>query len=252
MTRDGLPLRSCPMPVPRGRVVGLAAAALLALLVGGCATPIGVRRVSEQAVYRQLTASAVSVGEPSAASEQFLQRLALSDAYRTHPAWTLAQLRSGLGAPDEHDRLFVLAELSFLHAQRSNDQSYHLAAALYAYAFLFPADPATAPDAHDPRLRMADDLYNRAIINGLGTGGKDGEVDLSPRQLALPFGTLDLASDPSRFTYGGYRLTHFVSLDDLEIRGMRNRYRTAGSAPRWRRKSTRRRRGARTSGSRNR
>jgi len=184
--------------------------------------------VSEQQVYRHLTKSVVSVGEPSAASEQFLQRLALRDYFRTHPAWTLAQLRSGLGGPDEHDRLFVLAELSFRHAERSHDRSYHLAAALYAYAFLFPADPATAPDEYDPRLRMAVDLYNRAIANGLASGSDDGEVDLSPRRLALPFGTLDLASDPSRFTYGGYQLVHFVPLDDLEIRGMRNRYRTAG------------------------
>jgi uncharacterized protein YcfL len=38
---------------PRGRL-GIATATLLALLVTGCATPIGVRRVSEQAVYRQL------------------------------------------------------------------------------------------------------------------------------------------------------------------------------------------------------
>ena len=212
---------------PRGRL-GIATATLLALLVTGCATPIGVRRVSEQAVYRQLTASAVSSDEPSAASAQFLQRLALRDAYRAQPAWTLATLRSGLGGPDEHDRLFVLAELSFLHAERTRDRSYDLAAALYAYAFLFPADPATAPDEYDPRLRMAVGVYNRAIVNGLATGNTDKEVDLSPRKLALPFGALDLASDPSRFTYGGYQLVHFVPLDDLEIRGMRNRYRTPG------------------------
>ncbi len=212
---------------PRGRLE-MATAALLALLVAGCATPIGVRRVSEQAVYRQLTASAVSTDEPSAASEQFLQRLALRDAYDAQPAWTLAELRSGLGRLDEHDRLFVLAELSFLHAERTHDRTYDLAAALYAYAFLFPADRATTPDEYDPRLRMAVGVYNRAIVNGLATGNRDKEVDLSPRQLALPFGTLDLASDPSRFTYGGYQLVHFVPLDDLEIRGMRNRYRTPG------------------------
>jgi pimeloyl-ACP methyl ester carboxylesterase len=202
-------------------------AAMGALLLTGCATPIGVRQVSEQEVYRQLTASVVSVDEPSAASEQFLQRLALREYYRTNPAWTIATLRSGLGRPDEHARLFVLAELSFLHADRSHDRSHYLAAALYAYAFIFPEDPATAPDAYDPRLRTAVDVYNRAITNGLATDDGN-EVDLSPQRLALPFGTLDLESNPAGFTYGGYRLTNFVSLDALEIRGMRNRYRTAG------------------------
>ena len=76
-------------------------------------------------------------------------------------------------------------------------------------------------------LRLAVDLYNRGIALGLATNdGK--EVDLSARQLSLPFGSLDLAVNPKGFSYGGYHLTKFVSLADLEVRGLRNTYRRAG------------------------
>ena len=37
-----------------------------------------------------------------------------------------------------------------------------------------------------------------------------------------------MAVDPKGFNYGGYHLTKFVSLADLEVRGLRNTYRRAG------------------------
>jgi hypothetical protein len=44
----------------------------------------------------------------------------------------------------------------------------------------------------------------------------------------LPFGSLDLQSDPHGFLYGGYHLNQFVSLSDVKVRGLRNTYRHAG------------------------
>ncbi len=76
-------------------------------------------------------------------------------------------------------------------------------------------------------MRLAVDLYNRGIALGLAT--KDGkEVGLTERQLSVPFGSFNLSVEPDGFKYGGYRLTSFVSLADLEVRGLRNTYRTAG------------------------
>ncbi len=47
------------------------------------------------------------------------------------------------------------------------DQAYYLAAAVYAYALLFPDDPQSVPlDPADPRLRLAYDLYNRGLAEG--------------------------------------------------------------------------------------
>jgi hypothetical protein len=197
------------------------------MFAGSCATPVGVKRLNEQAAHRELNSSILSTGKPSDYSTQVLERSALSDRFKTDPREVLGELYSGLGKPDERDRLFALSELSFAYAQDSGNQSYYLASAAYAYAFLFPEIPNDAPSPYDPRLRLAVDLYNRGIALGLATS--DGKlVDLSERQLSLPFGSLRLTANPEEFNYAGNRLTNFVSLADLEVRGLRNTYRRAG------------------------
>jgi hypothetical protein len=64
----------------------------------------------------------------------------------------------------------------------------------------------------------------------LGLATNDGkEVDLSERQLNLPFGSLSLGVvNPEGFSYGGNHLTKFVSIADLKVHGLRNTYRKAG------------------------
>src|ERR1700732_3561153 len=178
------------------------------LCTGGCATPVGGKRLDEQAAQRDLNANVLSTGKPSDYSTQLLERSALSERFKSDPQTVLAKLNSGLGKPDERDRLFALSELSFAYAEESGNQSYYLGSAAYAYAFLFPPNPADAPGPYDPRLTLAVDLYNRGIALGLAT--KDGkEVDLSARQLSLPFGSLDLGVNPEGFTYAGNHLPKF-------------------------------------------
>ena len=204
-----------------------AALALIALFASGCATPVGVKRLDEQAAHREFNANVLSTGTPSDYSTQILERLAFSDRFESDPQTVLAELNSGLGKPDERDRLFALSELSFDYAGESGNQSYYLASVAYRYALLFPTNPADAPGPYDPRLRLAIDLYNRGIALGLAT--KDGkEVDLSERQLSLPFGSLSLGIEPEGFNYGGSHLTKFASLADLDVRGLRNTYRRPG------------------------
>ena len=200
---------------------------LIVLLSSGCATPVGVTRLNEQDAHRELSANVLSAGKPSSYSTQLLERTALSERFKSDPEPVLAELNSGLANTDERDRLFALSELSFVHAQASSNRSYYLASAAYAYAFLFPTNSADAPNQYDPRLRLAVDLYNRGIALGLATNnGK--HVDLSERQLNLPFGSLSLGANQEGFKYAGNHLTEFVSLDDLKVRGLRNTYRTAG------------------------
>jgi hypothetical protein len=214
----------------RASIVRSASIVVLAWIVlsaSGCATPVGVKRLDEQAAHRELNANILSTGKPSDYSTQILERSALTERFKNDPPTVLAELNSGLGKPDERDRLFALSELSFAYAEDSGNQSYYLASAAYAYAFLFPSNPADAPGPYDPRLTLAVDLYNRGIALGLAT--KDGkEIDLSARQLNLPFGSLDLSVEPEGFIYAGNHLTKFVSLADLKVRGLRNTYRRAG------------------------
>ena len=84
-----------------------------------------------------------------------------------------------------------------------------------------PLDPA------DPRLRLAYDLYNRGLAEGLASAdGKEVVLRSGPR--LLPFGTLEIHSTAATVSWAGYSLEHFVPAANLEVRGLSNRYRQAG------------------------
>ena len=203
--------------------------ALLIILVftAGCATPVGVRKLDPKAVQRTLTANVLSTGKLSAPSVQVLNRFGLVDEFHHHPVQVIAKLHAGLPGVSEADRLFTLTETSFLYAGRSNDRSYFLAAACNAYAFLFPKDQSTAPGCFDPRYRVAVDLYNRSIAEGL-TAANGSEVLLKAGVYKLPHSSLTISINPAEFDWGTYRLVHFKQAAELGVRGLRNRYRWPG------------------------
>ena len=199
---------------------------LVAVLgVAGCATvPVGVIRADANTVRRQLTVSALSGEEPSIPSRNVLNRLSLSDSFDDDPEKVLADLRSLALATGENDLYFALAELSFLHAEKTGNRAGHLAAALYAWSYLFGDHP---PDPFDPRLRAAADIYNRALTKGLSIA--DGEyVELRGGTFPLPFGQLKIEFDEKVLDWNGRHLRNFVPVAELEVHGLRSRFRTPG------------------------
>ena len=199
----------------------------LALAAAGCATPIGVIRVDPRTAQRELTANALNSDRPSSFSARELLNLDLYETFDDTPKQALIKLHKGLAPSGDEDRLFALAELSFFYAENSNDRSYYLAAAAYASAFLLPGKNGTPPRAIDPRGRWAVDIYNRALAQGFASD--DGEhVVLQGGHFALPFGGLTVTFDERDLLWAGFRLTDFVSAADLEVRGLRNRYRNPG------------------------
>ena len=94
----------------------------------GCATPVGVTQLG---LFRPAIAS-----RPKARSRQAspLNRprwcsgdSGFFDRFEAQPETVLAELHRGLSPAGDEDRLFTLAELSFLHAQRTGDREYFLA-----------------------------------------------------------------------------------------------------------------------------
>ena len=213
-------------------------ALLVALLAvaGACATPVGVTREDPKVLYRALSKSVLSADTPSAFTEQLLRRRGLDEAFEKDPEAVLAELHQTRTSRDS-DRLFALAELSFIHGRETHKRGYLLASAVYAYAYL--ADPErrtqVAPAA-DPRVRWAVDLYNVALTFGLMESSPPAndvdrpreDVLLTDRTLDLPFGRIQLQGRPEQFVWGGYRLTRFIPLIDYQVRGLRNRYRQPG------------------------
>ncbi|MGZ8159996.1 MAG: esterase/lipase family protein [Methylobacter sp.] len=199
----------------------------------GCATPVGINPVDIQTGYQLNTESALSAGQPSEASKMVLRRNGLMDRFEIEPATVLAELHAGLKPADDEDKLFALAELSLLHGQNTGDPAYFLASAVYAWSILFPGDSSKVQlKASDPRFRLAYDLYNQGLAQGLADTeeGDNGEIEvqLKPGEYKLPFGKLNLTMDESRLSWGGYQLERFISTTTLGIRGLRNRYRTPG------------------------
>jgi pimeloyl-ACP methyl ester carboxylesterase len=203
----------------------------IALILSGCTTPVSVKHVDIQTAYGNQTASAISSSRPSNASSIVLRQHGLQDRFDTEPAVVLAELHKGLKPAGDDDQLFALAELSLLHAQQTNDRAYYLASAVYAWSLLYPGDgkgmqiPPT-----DPRFRLAYDIYNQAVAEGLAAPGdaEEHEVRLKAGNYKLPFGILQVSLDESGMSWGGYPLDRFISTTALEVEGLRNRYHNSG------------------------
>jgi pimeloyl-ACP methyl ester carboxylesterase len=200
----------------------------LPLLLATCAAPVTVERVDPRSVHRELTANVLTVGEESGASRNVLYRWDLTERFESDPERALAHLHAAVvGGRAGRDELFALAELSFLHAEQTGKQEYYLAAAVYAYALLFPHGVAEPLYPVDRRLRVAADLYNRGLTSGFASADRS-VVELRGGTRTLPFGELTVELDPKWLRWGDRRLVNFVPVADLEVRGLRERYRRTG------------------------
>jgi pimeloyl-ACP methyl ester carboxylesterase len=199
----------------------------LLFLITSCATPIGVNYVERSIAYHSLTANVLSAEKPSSFSARELINLNLYQLFVNEPEKALAEMHAGLAHEGDENRVFALAELSFAYAQKSGDRSHYLASAVYAYAFLMPGKHGSPPKGIDPRFRWAADIYNQAFTQAAKS--KDGAYALPMGgKFKLPFGEIIVEFNETDLIWGDFRLKNFVPAADLEVRGLRNRYRTPG------------------------
>jgi pimeloyl-ACP methyl ester carboxylesterase len=196
------------------------------VLVVACTPPIEVRRVSPRQAQRRLTSNVLTSGDLSPPTQNLLYDRDLIDRYVNDPAGALATLHGDFVAGRlQPTDAASLAELSFRYAGHGGGSPYYLASAVYSWAYLFPRDPGANPRSFDPRVRLACDLYNRGITQGLKRGEN---VDVGGGTYPLPFGTLDLAVDRSTLAWGGHQLIDFYPVADLEVKGFPTYYRWPG------------------------
>ncbi len=214
-----------PRRVPRSsaRLVPLIA---VALSLACASAPVRIERANPRAVQRDITSNVLSTGELSPRSRQVLERLSLRDDYEKQPVSTLSILHGQLATEGDHRRLSTLAELSFHYAERERDRTYYLLSAVYAYALLFPGPGQETLDASDPRIRLAYDLYNRALTEALTDD--TGRVQFRAGRYPLPIGSVDIALDEEETFWAGHRMSDFIAAADYEVMGIRNRYRRPG------------------------
>jgi len=179
-------------------------------------------------VERQLDSNVIATQHLSEASRIVLHRTHLLARFTTDPDEAIASLHRTLAAePADPEVLFALAEMAFLQALRPDQQPHALAAAVYAYAFLFPADPHQRPSGFDPRMRTACDIYNRSLIRAFASADRT-RFDVQTGRYPLAFGSLEVTFDPTGARWGDHRLSHFTPADELRITGLQIRYRRPG------------------------
>ena len=101
-----------------------------------------------------------------------------------------------------------------------------MAAAVYAYAFLFPGATGPRPGPFDPRFRMAADLYNWALTAAFAS--KDGPEVVPRRDVRCPSGGSRSRSIPPTCASGDRELYRFIPVAELEVQGLAMRYRWPG------------------------
>jgi pimeloyl-ACP methyl ester carboxylesterase len=206
-----------------------AACLLMALLLlGGCAAPLTIQQLSPQASYDQLNRSALSSNRLSEYTLTVLRRHGLLDTWRQDPAAGIAALRKQVVAsPDLWHQLFALAELSYLRGRRDGSRPDALAAAIYAWAFLFPEHSVDRPSPFDPRFRQACDIYNLGLTAAFTPAG-GGPVRLASGSYAVPFGTVDIEFNPDQLRWGDRTLVSFEPTSTMKVRGMQSIFRDPG------------------------
>ena len=194
---------------------------------GAAPRPIGVHYVDRSVAYHSLTGNVLSTERPSSFSARELVNLNLYQRFEEDPVGALAEMHAGLAPTGDEDRIFALAELSFFYANNSGDRSYYLAAAVYAYAFLMPGQHGTPPSGIDPRLRWAADIYNQALTQAAKSHDGAYAIPMGGT-FRLPFGELTVTFNEADLIWADYRMKDFIPAADVEVRGLRNRYRTPG------------------------
>lgn len=198
-------------------------------VLAGCATPIGIRTADPREVQRYLTRSVLTDSQPSDFSLNELRRYDLLEAYGREPDAALAALHAKALAQDLPPKaLFALAELWFLRAEQTQQQAAYAAAVIYSYALLFPGAERAPLEGLDPRVRIAADLYNRALTSAFKRT-KRGTLELAGgAEVALPFGRIRVTRRPDLLEIDEMELYDLQPVAEIEVRGLRNRYRRPG------------------------
>ena len=201
----------------------IAAAALL--LVASCSGPPPVRVVPRdpQQLQHALDTCALHGDTLSARTVWLLRLLELEEQYADDPLGTLQALHARVLGEVQGPGMFSLAELSYHTARRFGSRECYLAAAVYAYLYLLPEDPALAPSAYDRRFRWACDIYNHALAQAF-RDPKQSLLRLEPGRREVPAGALQIELDTSNFPFPTEGL-ELIPADELDVVGLSIRVR---------------------------
>jgi len=216
-----------------------AGAVLLVCLafLSGCATPVGVNKVSPQQSYLDAYANPLTAGVLSDQAKYVFNRYDLLKKYDKEPAAAIEVLHEKALHDDRGDILYTLAEGSYLYGSQLIESSqekeqklapdYFLLSALYSSYFVERERSSQRLNIFDHRARTAVDMYNFGLWQAFATGDTDGLV-LKATERKLPFGSIFIALETSQFPWKMEEFEKFLPADKYSVRGVSVRNRTSG------------------------
>ncbi len=216
----------------------VAVVAIAALVTaGGCASSkmVSLRRTPPGPLVDQLGLTAWGGPTPSDRTLQFLRVYDLVDDLKDDPQTLLQKIQAVIEREPSADKLYCMAEVSFLQAKRIEANQPQLAMNFYgatvlnAYQYLFDERFRATRNPYDPHFRAACDLYNAGLEAALRLVRKE--------QRLLPNSTLTIRTAAGswdvqcRLKTGSWRredFDHFEFVSDYEIHGLKNQYHTYG------------------------
>jgi pimeloyl-ACP methyl ester carboxylesterase len=210
-----------------------------ALLLAGCAAPIGANRVTARQAYSQVEANALRTGKPGPYTVSILHRYDLERLAADRPDEAVRELHEKAVASGDRDVLFGLAELSYTAADRirhsvkpwdpRDERDYYLGAAVYAWLFLFGEGKEPPPGPFDNRVREACDFYNYSLGLALTERrGTNGTVRLAGGHRQLPVGAIDIELKTSAFQGELEGFYQILMADQFRVHGFSVRNREPG------------------------
>ena len=214
-------------------------AILLACLISlaGCATPVGVNKVSPLEAYQNTYANPLNAGVLSNQSKYVLNRYDLLQRFDKEPAAAIEVLHEKTLYDNRGDILYTLAEGCYLYGSQlviSNQEEerklapdYFLLSALYSLYFIKEERSSQRLNVFDQRARTAVDMYNFGLWQAFATGDTEGLV-LKTAERKLPFGSLSIVLDTSQFPWELEEFEKFLPSEQYVVRGIAVRNRTNG------------------------
>lgn len=213
------------------------AIALLAVLVTGCGTTkyATLRSVPHNPLVDELKLTARSGPQTTPRTAQLLRVYNLTEEVKGDPRDLLAKLQAITDREPSPDKVYALAELAYLGAQKQQGNSPELARDLYgasvlhAFRYLFDARFAAWRNPYDPQYRGACDLYNGALEAALRI--ERSKNRLLPGHTAViqtSAGPCDLTCVLRGSVWNAEEFERFDFVSDYEITGLKNHYQTYG------------------------
>lgn len=197
----------------------------IAVLSGCARTPVTVIRHDASEMRERALTSALTSDSSSLDTQQVLRLEELSESYDSDPRTAIAELDQRHHQDPRPDRARALAELALLqsHGESQDSLPWALLAALRAWEYIWSAP---ADDRLEPRFSRTVAVYERAVERVLRLGFVGAHNDASEIQLPSERLRLQVAEGD-----GIWPLDYFdelIAAAELEIRGLRNRYRRPG------------------------